>query len=390
MKLFYNLRNTFQRGLICKGSISIEDLENSTIVERIVERNSDQNEFVPADSGEDFGYYPNSEKIRLRIEDLIRFQYLKNQFGTNCVLLFLPVLLMLAKPNLALAHSQNLSPQSHEQNFSKGKTEAHQPNKKSTIKVDLREKKISQIDEIIENEISQVQKQNLKLSLSNKREGLSSPITFNILSKNQNHNISLFSKEEKTSFVRKLYFCIRWCLKNKTVILSVGIGVLIFSLVIYYGIQKHKILNVQSKIKIDSIKTDSIKKVDLVESNESNQSDKLNESNESTHVETDSFEVLEKSQKLVKRIKIERIKNEKKESCNSKNLLLRTEHVGISREFEKVQQMKKHFLEFGETMYPNDLEYLEVAGLIAEEFEEQIKASIDWDNRFKDFEKDCS
>ena len=146
----------------------------------------------------------------------------------------------------------------------------------------------------------------------------------------------------------------------------------------------------QSKIQIDSIKIDSIKKVDLVESNESNQSDKLNESNESTHVETDSFEVLEKSQKLVKRIKIERIKNEKKESCNSKNLLLRTEHVGISREFEKVQQMKKHFLEFGETMYPNDLEYLEVAGLIAEEFEEQIKASIDWDNRFKDFEKDCS
>lgn len=328
-------------------SASDESLHDETTILKNLEISFDS-EFIPGDSAQDHGFYSDPAKINFSIEKINISPILGNlkvQLSTNCVLFLLPVIFILTKPNLV--HAENLMPQQQTQfsNFKK-KTEVEEKISKKIVVIDLkkieREQKISQIDEeISENAIFQVPKQNLKLPLSNKKEGIYNPIKFSLLAKSS--NIKILSKQEKTIF----NFSIKWLIKNKILILSFGVGILICSLVIYYGFQKNNILNIQKQTPIltpqfkvhdltppkEEEKVEPKMEVDSVENKFKDDSDKnliLIEPNKSTDRESDSVEILPKSQQLVEEIEVEKIKNEKNQICNNQNLLLQNEHSVIS------------------------------------------------------------
>ena len=322
----------------------------------------------------DVFFYRNSSKIRVSIENI--------NFSKNLVIFFLPIAFLASRPNSANAQTRIQLQQEKTCRYFESQTE--KPNFKKIILADLREPKnfISQQNEIFQFHEKNVN-ENLKLPLSKKQEGVFNPIKFSILAKNS----KILCKNEKNSFVKSFYFFISWIFRNKILILSFGVGVLILTLVIYYGFHQNNVLNVQkNEIKIPALSQPKKLNFDSKKESDFNHIKSIN----SIGNKTESPDILMKSEKLIKKIKITKIENEKLESCSNKNFILQTEDALLAKNFEKFQKIKNHFLQFGELEFPNDFQYMEMAHLIRKEFDKQIQASIDWENRMKDFKNDCT
>jgi len=195
--------------------------------------------FIPGDSS-DFGVFRKEEDIIFSIEKIKIFGNLKVQLNTNFVIVFLPIFFIFSNPNFA--NAKNSISQQEKMQFSnfKEKTEIEEKVAKKIVVIELdKETKISEIDEeITENSISLSQNsiyQGPKLNLSNKKEGISHFSTTPILAKTFNY----LAKQEKNPF----NFSIKWFVQNKVLIFSFTIGILIFSLAIYYGFHKNNIFN---------------------------------------------------------------------------------------------------------------------------------------------------
>ena len=189
----------------------------------------------------DVFFYRNSSKIRVSIENI--------NFSKNLVIFFLPIAFLASRPNSANAQTRIQLQQEKTCRYFESQTE--KPNFKKIILADLREPKnfISQQNEIFQFHEKNVN-ENLKLPLSKKQEGVFNPIKFSILAKNS----KILCKNEKNSFVKSFYFFISWIFRNKILILSFGVGVLILTLVIYYGFHQNNVLNVQkNEIKIPAL-----------------------------------------------------------------------------------------------------------------------------------------
>jgi hypothetical protein len=192
--------------------------------------------------GSDSGYFQNYSDIRIRLENIKLNEFLVI-LRVHFVGLSVSSILILSKPNFVYAKSLIQS----EKNSIYFSTQIEEQIPKKIIRVDLREPKEQKNINLDEEEIFQFHeqnvKQNLKIDLSKKHEGIFNPIKFVVLAKNS--NINIFSKEEKTFFIKKFYFFISWIIKNKILIFSFAIGSLIVTLIIYYAIQKNSILNLR-------------------------------------------------------------------------------------------------------------------------------------------------
>ena len=229
----------------------------------------------------------------------------------------------------------------------------------------------------------------------------------------KDHN---FSFEEKNKLLRKFFVLIMWCKRHKVYIVAVFL--LSVVLIVYYFFKNNKILLQNSSTIPKNGSSETIYELDqnkdkfienktnnLIDSGIIVEENKFNENlissleSDNTINEIDNTKNISKEnpnqteveiiENLSNELEVSLLDKQKIESCIVNGNELKLQDKLLTKQFEKFEEIKNHFIKFGENEASTEDEWIEMARLIKKEFDSQIQKRIEWENNLEKFENDC-